>query len=88
MIKNTYTFYCGNSPILISMPHTGTAIPSDIACNMTQHALQMPDVDWHLPFLYDTAKSFGASTLSAEYLRYVIVVGKSTSDPVKSKHLT
>lgn len=80
MIKNTYTFYSGNSPILISMPHAGTAIPSDISCNMTQNALQMPDVDWHLPLLYDMAKSFGASMLSAEYLRYVIDLNRSPYD--------
>jgi N-formylglutamate deformylase len=80
MLKNTYTFYSGNSPILISMPHVGTAIPSDIACNMTQHALQMPDVDWHLPLLYDMAKSLGASMLCTEYMRYVIDLNRSPDD--------
>jgi N-formylglutamate deformylase len=80
MLKDTYTFYSGNSPILISMPHVGTAIPSDIACNMTQHALQMPDVDWHLALLYDMAKSLGASMLCAEYMRYVIDLNRSPDD--------
>lgn len=80
MMKNTYTFFSGNSPILISMPHVGTAIPKEIACNMTQHALQKPDADWHLPLLYDMSKAYGASVLSAEFLRYVIDLNRSPYD--------
>ncbi|MES2182782.1 MAG: N-formylglutamate deformylase [Pseudomonadota bacterium] len=76
-MKNTYSFYSGNIPLLISMPHVGTNIPAEIACNMTAHALQMPDVDWHLNLLYDMAQAFGASVLSAEYVRYVIDLNRS-----------
>lgn len=76
-MKNTYSFSSGNIPLLISMPHVGTNIPAEIACNMTPHALQMPDVDWHLTLLYDMAQDFGASVLSAEYVRYVIDLNRS-----------
>ncbi|OIQ96717.1 N-formylglutamate amidohydrolase [mine drainage metagenome] len=79
MIGN-YRFSSGNSPLLISMPHAGTAIPKEIACNMSSAALQMPDVDWHLPHLYDMAKSFDATVLSAEYMRYVIDLNRPPND--------
>ena len=71
-MKRTYQFQRGDSPILISIPHAGTHIPNDIACNMTQVALQMPDVDWHVTQLYAFAKQLNISVLSANYMRYVI----------------
>lgn len=62
------------------MPHVGTSIPKEIAAHMTQAALQMPDVDWHLPLLYDMAEKYDATVLSAEYMRYVIDLNRSTED--------
>lgn len=79
-MKKTYHFQEGNSPLLISIPHAGTALPKEIACNMTSQALQLPDVDWHLPMLYDIALANGASILSAEYARYVIDLNRSPED--------
>lgn len=78
-LKN-YDFTSGNSPLLISMPHVGTTIPKDIAYNMTLEALKMPDVDWHLPLLYNIAKKHDATVLSAEYMRYVIDLNRSPED--------
>jgi N-formylglutamate deformylase len=69
-----------NSPLLISMPHVGSIIPKHIACDMTAEALQMPDVDWHLPQLYDMAKEYDASVISANYMRYVIDLNRSPDD--------
>ena len=79
-MKNTYHFHAGNSPLLISIPHAGTALPKEIACNMTAQGLQLPDVDWHLPMLYDIAQANGASILSAEYARYVIDLNRPPED--------
>lgn len=79
-MKNIYTFFSGNSPLLISMPHAGTVIPKEIACDMTPQALQTPDVDWHLPLLYDMTKAYDVSVLSAEYMRYVIDLNRSPYD--------
>ena len=36
-------FYSGNIPLLISMPHVGTDLPDEIACNLTPQALEMAD---------------------------------------------
>ena len=79
-MKNTYRFHCGNSPLLISIPHAGVAVPEEIVCNMTSQALKMPDVDWHLTLLYDMAQTYDASVLSAEYARYVIDLNRSPED--------
>ena len=79
-MNHAYTFYSGNSPLLISMPHVGTEIPSEIACDMTPEALLMPDVDWHLALLYDMVKDYDTSVLSAKYMRYVIDLNRSPKD--------
>lgn len=71
-MNKTYHSFSSDSPILISMPHAGTALPEEIACRMTAEAKQLPDVDWHLPILYNTAKDYDISVISAEYARYVI----------------
>lgn len=62
------------------MPHVGTIIPKHIACHMTTEALQTPDVDWHLPQLYEMANAYGASVISAKYMRYVIDLNRSPDD--------
>ena len=76
-MKKPYHFHRGDSPILISIPHAGTYIPKDIACNFTPLAQQMPDVDWHLPLLYDMARTFSATTLAATHMRYVIDLNRA-----------
>ncbi|HEX5539375.1 MAG TPA: N-formylglutamate deformylase, partial [Methylophilaceae bacterium] len=67
-------------PLLISMPHTGTAIPPYIASQLTPAALNMPDVDWHLPALYNMAQACGASVIAAETMRYVIDLNRPPED--------
>lgn len=76
-MDKTYHFSGGSSPVLISMPHVGTAIPKEIANRLTPEAVQLPDVDWHLPILYDMAKNDDISVISAEYARYVIDLNRS-----------
>ncbi|HEX9583281.1 MAG TPA: N-formylglutamate deformylase [Gammaproteobacteria bacterium] len=62
----------GTAPLLVSMPHNGTAIPEDISERMTAGARRVPDTDWHMDRLYDFAGSLGASVLKPVYSRYVI----------------
>lgn len=76
-MDKTYHFYSGNSPLLISMPHAGTVIPADIKRRLTPEAMRLPDVDWHLPILYDMAKELDISVTSAQYARYVIDLNRS-----------
>ncbi len=69
---DTFEFIQGSTPLLVSMPHDGIAIPLDLSDSMTAHARTTPDTDWHMARLYDFAGSLGASVLRPFYSRYVI----------------
>jgi N-formylglutamate deformylase len=75
-----YHFCSGDSPILISMPHAGIAVPKDIAERFTNKAKILSDTDWHLPILYNMANTLDISTLSSEYSRYVIDLNRPIDD--------
>jgi N-formylglutamate deformylase len=67
-----YKFRAGRAPLLVSMPHTGTAVPKEIRERLTPEALALPDTDWHLEKLYDFLEPLGASMLVATHSRYVV----------------
>jgi N-formylglutamate deformylase len=69
---SSYSFISGDSPVLISMPHTGVDIPEYIAKTMTPQALKLVDTDWFIDRLYDFACSLGANVIKPRYSRYVI----------------
>ena len=77
---SAFHFQQGSAPLLISMPHAGTSIPEDIAAQMLPVAQQKADTDWHLPLLYNMAQELGASTIAAEYSRYVIDLNRSSDN--------
>jgi N-formylglutamate deformylase len=68
----TFDFTPGTLPLLISIPHLGTEIPSELRAGMADVADLKQDTDWHLDRLYAFAKAMGASVLSARVSRYVI----------------
>lgn len=67
-----YRFRPGRTPLLVSMPHTGTSIPKPLMRYLTPAALALPDTDWHLEKLYDFLEEIGASVLIATHSRYVV----------------
>ncbi len=67
-----YHFRPGRTPLLVSMPHDGTAIPDSIAARMTELGRSVPDTDWHCARLYGFAAVLGAAVLRPRYSRYVI----------------
>lgn len=67
-----YKFRLGSTPLLVSMPHTGTFIPEDIRQRISAEAKALPDTDWHLERLYDFLGALGASVLVATHSRYVV----------------
>jgi N-formylglutamate deformylase len=67
-----YTLTQGSIALLISFPHSGPLLPEPYASSMTPAARLVADTDWHLPTLYDFATALGASTLHANYSRYII----------------
>ena len=66
------TFHEGSIPLLVSFPHSGTNLPADIANRMTERGREVPDTDWFLPRLYNFIENSGASTIQANFSRYVI----------------
>lgn len=76
-----YTFEAGGAPLLLSMPHSGTHIPPQVARRMTAEAQRVPDTDWHLDTLYGFAREFGVSVLRATHSRYVIDVNRPPDAP-------
>ena len=75
-----FVFTPGTAPLLVSFPHAGTEIPPEIAARMTPEALQLADVDWHLPQLYAFVRAMGASTIAARFARHVIDLNRPPED--------
>ncbi len=67
-----YRLRQGSTPLLISMPHAGSYLPSDIAARLAPAARPTPDTDWHVDRLYGFAAKLGAGLLAATHSRYVI----------------
>ncbi|MDH4480449.1 MAG: N-formylglutamate deformylase [Rhodoferax sp.] len=77
---STYFLRQGSSPLLVSMPHVGLEIPSELQAHYVPRALALEDTDWHLERLYDFAPHLGASVLSARMSRYVIDQNRPPDD--------
>lgn len=70
----------GRLPLLISMPHQGIKLTEAVAQGLVAAAKSLPDTDWHLPQLYHFAHELGASTIAAQYSRYVIDLNRPADD--------
>ncbi len=68
----SFTLHQGTQPLLLSLPHVGTALPADLLARMHPRAPEVEDTDWHLERLYAFARELGASVLVAHYSRYVV----------------
>jgi N-formylglutamate deformylase len=69
----------GDAPLIVSMPHTGTNIPSDIEAWLVSPWLARKDADWHVERLYDFAPSLGATVIRTAISRTVIDVNRDPS---------
>jgi len=76
-MNSTYSLSTGNIGMLISMPHNGQHIPSNIADTMTSTAENVSDTDWYMDKLYDFAQTMGISVLSPKHSRYVIDLNRN-----------
>ncbi len=73
----SFRFTPGDTPLLMSIPHGGTALPGDLAGRLTPEARLLPDTDWHLDRLYDFAATLGIAILRAEFSRYAIDLNRA-----------
>jgi len=62
----------GDAPLIVSMPHTGTEIPSQIQSTLVSPWLARKDADWHVDKLYDFAPALGATLIRTAISRSVI----------------
>lgn len=75
-----YTLHRGSAPLLVSIPHMGTAIPEALHAGYVPRALDVEDADWHLDRLYAFARDLGASVLQPSVARYVIDLNRPPDD--------
>lgn len=78
--EDIFSLHRGSAPLLISLPHDGTALPQAIAARMTPAAQRVPDTDWHVSRLYAFARELGASVIVPKYSRYVVDLNRPPDD--------
>jgi len=79
-VDKVLNFKQGRVPLLISMPHAGVRLTPAVEAGLIAEAQSLPDTDWHIPQLYAFAQELGASTLAAEYSRFVIDLNRPSDD--------
>ena len=77
---DSYTLQRGHTPLLISLPHVGAAIPTDLQGRFTERALQAEDTDWFLDRLYGFALEQGATLIVPRHSRYVVDLNRSSDN--------
>lgn len=68
----------GDSPVVLSLPHTGTDLPPDIAGRLNETGRALADTDWHIHRLYADLLP-GATTVRTRIHRYAIDVNRDPS---------
>lgn len=76
----TYLLHQGSTPLLLSIPHCGTALPPTLLPRLAPQALALPDTDWFLDRLYAFAADLGASLLVPHYSRSLIDLNRPCED--------
>ncbi|MFT6897116.1 MAG: N-formylglutamate deformylase [Paraglaciecola sp.] len=79
-IQNPFTLHQGNSPLLVSMPHSGLELTPEVATGLSQKATLLPDTDWYIPQLYNFLHTSKAGFIQANYSRYVIDLNRPIDD--------
>jgi len=79
MSMDTHVILQGDSPLVVSFPHSGLKLSEGLDECLTPQALGLPDTDWHVPQLYDFLDEMGASRIYAKYSRYVVDLNRDPS---------
>lgn len=75
----TFELTQGAGPLILSMPHPGTALPPEVAAALNARGRLLEDTDWHMRELYAFADRFKPSILEAKLSRYVIDLNRDPS---------
>ena len=79
-MTDVFSFHDGDTPLLVSVPHDGWQLPSDIVQTMSEIGRGIPDTDWHVAQLYEFARDRGASMIVANFSRYVVDLNRPADD--------
>ncbi|WP_417561072.1 N-formylglutamate deformylase [Marinomonas sp.] len=80
LIVPAFDFVQGDSPILVSMPHSGLNLTAEVQAGLTDQAKKLPDTDWFIPELYEFLEPLGVGFIKANYSRYVIDLNRPYDD--------
>lgn len=69
----------GEAPLLVSLPHTGTEIPSPFDQDLVSPWLARKDADWWIDRLYDFVSNLDATIVHTAISRTVIDVNRDPS---------
>ena len=69
----------GEAPLVVSLPHTGTAIPATYERGLVSPWLARKDADWWIERLYDFAADLDATVIRTTISRTVIDVNRDPS---------
>lgn len=69
----------GKAPLVLSMPHTGHTIPSDLVGRFVSPWLAVKDTDWWIDRLYDFADEIDATVVHTAISRSAIDVNRDPS---------
>ena len=69
----------GSETVVVSFPHTGTAIPAEIEAQLVSPWRSRKDTDWWVDELYDFAPALGITTVRTALSRTVIDVNRDPS---------
>lgn len=78
--NHTWSYAEANSPIIMSVPHSGTKLSVSVKGNLTESALRLVDTDWHMDKIATAAAQSCASVLVAQYSRYMIDLNRPQDD--------
>jgi N-formylglutamate deformylase len=78
--NGVFTLVPGNQPLLVSVPHVGTALPQQERARYVERTFDFEDTDWHLATLLDFVRALGASLIVPRYSRYLIDLNRPKSN--------
>lgn len=67
----------GDTPLVLSLPHTGTDVPAEVAAQLVSLPLARYDTDWWVQDLYSFAETLGATVVRTAVSRCVIDVNRA-----------
>jgi N-formylglutamate deformylase len=79
-VTDVFALHRGTAPLLVSVPHCGTALPDEVRDALVARAHAVEDADWHLDRLYAFARELGASFIVPRFARYAIDLNRPPDD--------